>query len=238
VIGEILGIGPSFHRSGPGFALAPLLKELFGLTDDQYRYVYLSDGGHFDNLGLYEMVRRRCRLIVVVDGSEDAANRFKDLGNAVRKIRIDFGIPIVFKGQPPLPIYSRDDPRAAAQGRYCAVGQILYTRAGHESDGTLIYLKPTLLGSEPADVIQYANANPAFPHEATTDQWFTESQFESYRALGMHVVDQICARVTPCGTLARFAEQCAAHQACGSQDAAGVERVGPADEQPTETPRA
>ena len=62
------------------------------------RYVYLSDGGHFENLGLYEMVRRRCRLIVVIDAGCDPDFAFEDLGNAVRKIYIDLGIRIQFEG--------------------------------------------------------------------------------------------------------------------------------------------
>lgn len=57
----------TYQRAGPLFALKPILAELFGLTDDTSPYVYLSDGGHFENLGLYEMIRRRCKWIVVVD---------------------------------------------------------------------------------------------------------------------------------------------------------------------------
>ena len=79
-------------------AAKPLLDEAFGQTTDQSRYVYLSDGGHFEDLGLYEMVRRRCRLIVVIDAGEDAKFAFEDLGNAVRKIYIDLGIRITFDG--------------------------------------------------------------------------------------------------------------------------------------------
>src|SRR5262249_14409139 len=59
----------TFYLSGPRFAVRPVLSEAFGLTDRTSPYVYLSDGGHFDNLGLYEMVLRRCHLIVVSDGS-------------------------------------------------------------------------------------------------------------------------------------------------------------------------
>ena len=67
-----------------------------GNTTDRYKYVNLSDGGHFENLGLYEMVLRRCHYIVVSDAGEDPECSFADLGEAVRKIRIDFGIPIEF----------------------------------------------------------------------------------------------------------------------------------------------
>ena len=69
-----------------------------GSTDDSYEWIELSDGGHFENLGLYEMVLRRCRSIVVVDGDADSDFQFEDLGNAIRKIEIDLGIPITFPG--------------------------------------------------------------------------------------------------------------------------------------------
>ena len=67
------------------------------------------------------------------------------------------------------------------------MGKILYLDG---SVGTLVYIKPSLTGDEPEDVTQYRRAHPDFPHETTADQWFTESQFESYRALGYHTTDQ------------------------------------------------
>ena len=87
-----------YQKDGPQWAAVPLFAEALGQTNDESPYVYLSDGGHFENLGLYEMVRRRCRLIVLVDAGCDPDFAFEDLGNAVRKIYIDLGIPINFKG--------------------------------------------------------------------------------------------------------------------------------------------
>jgi len=69
---------------------------MFGLTNSNRRYVNLSDGGHFDNLGLYEAVLRRCRHVLVSDAGRDELFTFEDLGNSIRKIRIDFGINIEF----------------------------------------------------------------------------------------------------------------------------------------------
>jgi len=183
---------PPYQRSFPRLSLAPLAMEAFGLTDDTSRYVLLSDGGHFDNLGLYEMVLRRCRFIVAVDGSQDEHFTFEDLGATVRKIRIDLGVEITFDGGA-VPIYAKESPEVkAGKGRYCAVATIHYP----EGDGVLVYIKPTILGNEPRDVLQYAAANPAFPHQATLDQFFDESQFESYRRLGVHTVDTICRAFT------------------------------------------
>jgi hypothetical protein len=86
----------SYRTEGPSFAVKPLVKEALGLTTDDQPYVYLSDGGHFEDLGLYEMVRRRCRFMVVVDAGEDRKFAFEDLGSAVRKIYIDLGVNIEF----------------------------------------------------------------------------------------------------------------------------------------------
>lgn len=177
----------TFDRDSPRFAIRPLLAETFGLTDDRNKYVYLSDGGHFENLGLYEMVLRRCRIIVVSDAGCDPTCSFEDLGNAVRKIRVDLGVPIELHK---IPIYSR---KSGEQGKCCAMGVIQYSCIdGPGTDGLLLYVKPSFYGDESADIFNYAQANPLFPHEPTTDQWFSESQFESYRALGFHAISAIC----------------------------------------------
>jgi hypothetical protein len=173
----------TFKFSGPLLASRPLIAEALGLTDDQNKYVYLSDGGHFENLGLYEMVLRRCHIIVVSDAGQDGDFKFEDLGGAIRKIRIDFGIPIDFNDG--VNIYSRNQNK---MGYYCAIGTIGYSCLdGDGTDGILLYIKPTLYGEEPRDVYQYAQSNPAFPHDPTSDQWFEESQFESYRMLGSYI---------------------------------------------------
>jgi len=193
--------GEDYYRSNcPNYSIDPIVSEAFGLTDDQNAYVLLSDGGHFENLGIYEMVLRRCKLIVVVDGGQDAEGKFDDLGNAVRKIRIDFGIPIGFSE---VSIFPRRDHKV---GRRCAVGRIGYSAIDRVTrvvdgkkitkpadDGYLIYIKPAFYGTnEPRDVFNYAIAHDAFPHDTTADQWFDEPQFESYRMLGFHTMNEIC----------------------------------------------
>jgi len=181
----------TYDKPGPFWALKPLIAEVFGLIDDRHSYVYLSDGGHFENLALYEMVRRRCHLIVVSDCGWDKLYSFNDLGNAIRKIRIDMGIPIDFKHEMRIFPRSEDDKRNSA-GQYCAVGDIKYSNVdGPGTDGYLLYIKPAFYGCEPRDVYEYARNNPDFPHQTTADQFFNESQFESYRALGRYVFEQL-----------------------------------------------
>ena len=79
----------SFHKSSPRGNLETLFWEMTGNTNDECPWIYLSDGGHFENLALYEMVLRRCRYIVVSDGGCDPSFNFDDLGNAIRKIRTE-----------------------------------------------------------------------------------------------------------------------------------------------------
>lgn len=181
-------IGNPRHRTGwklpgPRFGLTALFDELLGRTTNKNSYVYLSDGGHFENLGVYELVRRRCRFIVVSDGSQDEHFTFEDLGNAIRKCRTDFGVEIDIDLAQLRPVAQADAGVPRSQS-HCALGTIHYP--GHGL-GTLLYLKTSLTGDEPTDVLQYASGNAEFPHQSTGDQFFNESQFESYRRLGFHV---------------------------------------------------
>jgi hypothetical protein len=185
-------LGNPRHRltwlnSGPIAGLIYLFFELFGLTNDQRGYVYLSDGGHFENMGIYELVKRRCRYIIACDGGQDREFTFGDLGSAIEKCRTDFGIDIEID----LGALRKDREQSFSQW-HCAVGKIRYDKADARiAAGTILYLKSSLTGDEPADVLRYADENKEFPHQSTADQWFDESQFESYRALGEHIVETV-----------------------------------------------
>jgi hypothetical protein len=198
-----------YELAYPKSAVLPIIAEATGLTNDDYNYIYLSDGGHFENLGLYEIVLRRCRFIVISDAIADEKFQFDNLGNAIRKIRTDFGIPIEF--DPPMKIFPRTDKKP---GAYCALGRVHYSRIDtvdkideHQKpikgadgqieqcpapDGIILYIKPLFYGDEPRDIYHYAMTHDGFPHESTVDQWFGEAQFESYRKLGSYIVDKVC----------------------------------------------
>jgi hypothetical protein len=195
----------TFGTDGPRIAIMPFVFEMFGQTTDTRRYVYLSDGGHFENLGLYEMIRRRCRCIVVSDAGCDPNYGFEDLGNAVRKIAIDLGVYIAFDTLKELKPRSRDG--SLISGVYYAVGEIDYKTAPEwKSDdapknhnvenGYILYIKPSYHGTESAGIVAYAKAHATFPHETTADQFFTESQFESYRTLGFEILDTVFKHAT------------------------------------------
>jgi hypothetical protein len=183
---------------GPLFAIRYLFAELAGLTTSRSPFVNLSDGGHFENLGLYELVRRRCRYIIIGDAEQDGGLTFGSLGGAIRKCRADFGVEIDLDPDP-IRLTAKN-----FSGAHCVVGSITYpeTEAGRRAPfcegpdsvatdrarGWILYLKSSLTGDEPTDVIEYRSRNSDFPHQSTGDQFFTESQFESYRRLGLHIV--------------------------------------------------
>ena len=182
----------TFQLGYPKSSVRPIIDEALGLTNDKSPYVYLSDGGHFENLGLYEMVLRRCHFIVVSDAGEDPECSFADLGEAVRKIRLDFGIPIDFDQ---MSIYPRSQIDAVKQhGHNCAIGRIRYSAVDGSTapDGIIIYIKPVCYGDEPRDIYEYFKRSETFPNESTADQFFSESQFESYRMLGAYTMEKLC----------------------------------------------
>jgi hypothetical protein len=176
----------SWKKSSPGLGLTYLTNELIGNTDDQSWFVNLSDGGHFENLGLYELVRRRCKYVIVSDAEEDPTFVFGGLGNAIRKCRTDFGVDIRLD-----PDQLRPVPGMGRSRTHCAVGDIVYSP---DARGTLLYIKTSLTGDEPGDVLEYKLRQSVFPHQSTLNQFFDESQFESYRALGQHAAIVILMR--------------------------------------------
>jgi hypothetical protein len=182
----------TYMLDNPKFSLKPLLDEALGMSSNTNPYIYLSDGGHFDNLGFYEMVLRRCRHIIISDGGSDANFVFGDLGSAIRKIYIDFGIRVVIEK---MEMYPRANAEEHQQNRkYCATGRIFYADADGKDapEGRFAYIKPVFYEDQPQDIYNYAKMNETFPHQSTADQFFSESQLESYRKLGEYSVNQIC----------------------------------------------
>ena len=114
---------------GPRFGLTYTALELFGATDDDRKYVNLSDGGHFDNLGVYELIRRSCRYIIVCDAGQDARFVCEDLGDLVRRCRTDFGVEIDIAVDR---IRQRDS--AGISQTHCVVGQIHYLNIPKRDD--------------------------------------------------------------------------------------------------------
>ena len=183
--------GEAWRTPSPRLGLIPLLQELFGYSNERRNFVYLSDGGHFDNLGIYELVRRRCATIVAVDAGADPERKMGDLAETIRKCRVDLGVEVVM---PELPWLEGDEKGEAVQGY--VKGAIRYNLSDPAQDGTLILIKPTMSRTrgEPVDLLNYAQQNPPFPQQTTSDQFFDESQFESYRRLGAYITEECLER--------------------------------------------
>jgi Patatin-like phospholipase len=165
-----------------------LYKEIFGWMKETDRYLNLSDGGHIENLAVYELLRRRCKFIVCVDGGHEPGMECADLIRLQRYAEIDLGIRME---------YDISDLQTNEYGfsRASAIlVKIIYAKpnknANGENDwagaelGWMLYLKLAMTGAEPAYVTDYRRTNPAFPHQTTADQFFDEAQFEAYRMLG------------------------------------------------------
>jgi hypothetical protein len=159
------------------------------------RFVFLTDGGHIENLGVYELLRRRCALIIAVDGEADPEMTGGSLVQLERFARIDLGTRIVMDWKP-IGERSRavsDEVKKMAVSRkpgpHVALGLIDYPGVGNgpREKGVLVYIKSSMSGDENDYVLSYKATNSAFPHETTMDQLFTEEQFEAYRALGEHI---------------------------------------------------
>ena len=178
----------SWSKASPNFGGMCLINEVFGNMTSHSKFLNVSDGGHFENLGIYELVRRRCRIVVAVDAGCDPDYQFEDLANAIRKCWTDFGTRIEIDLSAMRP---KLDPKNNAENApkrsemHFAVGEIHYPNA--PKPGTLIYIKASLSGDESSDVQEYADRHPGFPNESTGDQFFNENQFESYRELGRHI---------------------------------------------------
>ncbi len=173
-------------------ALYPGIFEMFlrKNLDENSRMVQLSDGGHFENLGLYELVRRKLKLIVVCDGSADPRYGFEDLANAIEKVRADFGALVLFDSadmetltpKSVLETGENAGKKVTYADRGYLIGRVLYK--DHKEEATLIYLTTAFFKDVSADLYAYRKAHDEFPDEPTMDQFFDEQQFEAYRELG------------------------------------------------------
>jgi len=180
------------------FSLWYLVKEMFGAADERNHFINVSDGGHFDNLGIYELVRRRCKVIIASDAECDDNLTFGSLGRVVRMCETDFGARIDIDVESIRAHTEHPQSRA-----HCAVGRITYANG---SRGYLIYLKASITGDEDISVEQYKAAHAKFPHESTSDQFFAEDQFESYRRLGHHIASLTFRDVEGEGNVVKMAD--------------------------------
>jgi hypothetical protein len=169
----------------PGFSC--LVREMTGIgMSEKQAWLNLSDGGHIENMAVYELLRRRCKYIICVDGEADPECTFQGLMTLVRHAQIDFGIHIdsILNDM-------RPDPKTNYSQTHATFCRILYP---DNAIGLLLYMKLSVTGNEPELIRRYRILHPDFPHQSTLDQFFDEEQFEAYRQLGVHVCDGLFSR--------------------------------------------
>ena len=188
--GKSLKDSTLFRKALPKYA--HLLDEMlatFPGTDEPHWYV--SDGGHFENTGVYALLKREVDVIVVADCGADPGYTFDDMNNLVRLARIDFNAEIIFQQPDSAPTAIADldisvfgslaDIASANSASFLVMARVKYAsgKIGH-----LLIIKPAMIGTLPLDLMSYKAGNPAFPEQPTADQFFDEAQWESYFRLG------------------------------------------------------
>ncbi len=218
--GEIVAVGSNLIRrrdtQGSRFRWrvrpAALLREALSRLDETHDWVNLSDGGHIENLAGIELLRRRCKYIIIGDGEADPMLHFAGLARLMRYASIDLGIGIDLDLDA-LRLRASTEERDAGQvsAAHWTVGTITYPPrdgAGATETGYLLYLKSSFTGDEREVIREYRHRYPDFPHQSTADQAFDEDQFEAYRALGQHIAEGALetSRSVPGGEALSFAE--------------------------------
>ena len=170
------------------------LREMLSQLDEKYRWINLSDGGHIENLAAIELLRRRCKYIIIGDGEADPDLCFGGLATLMRYAYIDLGIEIQINlDKLRLKKAKEDDAKCTVSSEHWAIGQIKYPadQHGNHEIGYLLYLKSSFTCDEGELIQEYRHRNPTFPHQTTADQFFDEGQFEAYRALGQHIAEKV-----------------------------------------------
>ena len=183
-----------------------LFKEMFGRINERSPTIYLTDGGHIENLGVYSLMKRRCNIIIAVDAEADPRMSFHTLLKLERYARIDLGVTLNLPWQE-ISKQALDLDKAFDEARkqgssvppspgpHCAACEIEY--GPKEKKGILLYVKASLSGDEADYILDYKRRNRDFPHETTSDQFFGEEQLEAYRALGFHIMKGLLTGETP-----------------------------------------
>jgi hypothetical protein len=173
------GAPPVFLRPGWSYAL----REALGLNSLRRPYVYVTDGGHWENLGLVELFRRGCTRIVCFDASEDHKLPLTALGQAIALARDELGVDVSIDTKDIWPGSAGDKTDGRLAKSMVAKGTFTYP---DKRTGVLLFVKNHLPADAPRDVLSYAETNKAFPFDSTLDQFFDDQRFDAYRVLGEH----------------------------------------------------
>lgn len=192
------------RNPSPLFSFRYILSELFGCANEKSNFLAVSDGGHFENLAAYELIKRKCKVIIISDGECDPQLQLEGLATLIRMCKVDGLAEIDIDARairPPNNLgWSRD--------RW-AVGKIKYLKDNIDGPDTgyLIYLKASMNGCENTSILQYKAIHPDFPHETTGDQFYAEDQFECYRSLGKEITKGLLDKVKDGDKFVKIAEE-------------------------------
>jgi hypothetical protein len=175
-----------------------LLREIVGSYPDTNPLLFITDGGHYENLGLVELLRHRCTAIYCIDASGDCPPLASTLGQAITLAYEELGVRIELHDPFHLVAGGGEsleprEPLSSLSGRLSAAavltGTIHYPPRGklRAKEGTLVVAKASLTPRMPYEVLSYAQSNPVFPNDSTADQWFNVGQFDAYQAVGWHI---------------------------------------------------
>jgi hypothetical protein len=152
-----------------------VLREAVGALSLKKRFIYLTDGGHWENLGMVELLRRRCTHLLCFDASADQVMGGQDIGRAMALARSELGVDVRLD---PRPTMSVDD---SGSDDSAVLGSVVYPDG---QEGRLIYAKATLPRNATWDLHAFKSREGKFPNHSTSQQFFTDEQFEAYRSLG------------------------------------------------------
>lgn len=175
--------------------LALLWAEAIGRNRRGQRWLYVTDGGHYDNLGLVAALRLNPDEIFVIDASGDRAHEHNTLGQAIGLARSELGVEIDID---PMDMEIQSDATAASDSKTdsttppwvaqpFASGTFRYTRGKVDSRPRPLHVIQLGVWDNRQlawDVRAYARQHKTFPHDSTLQQLYDDEEFESYRALG------------------------------------------------------
>lgn len=175
------------------------IMELLSKTDTRKRRVNISDGGHIENLAVYELLRRKCKLIIAIDAGADPEYRFSDLKNLVIRARNELGIEINFRdGQAPEQVIAPEPSSGFSKQHYVVadIKELPGKTEGVGYTGLLVYVKASMLAGNTWKISNdesyfYKTYHPTFPHESTADQFFDPQQWRAYYQLGKFIAGNL-----------------------------------------------
>jgi hypothetical protein len=195
----------------PGFparrSLSYFAREIFNIHPSTGRLLLCTDGGHYDNLGLVELLRRRCTHIYCIDASGASQPLADALSGAMTLAREELGVEITLDGQvfdmvagtrqlTPASSFANLNPRLSKS--QVTTGNIVYPAVPSQPDGAdhpettgrLVFAQADLTPDMPYQLLDYMQLDSGFPNDSTGDQFFNAGQFDSYQTLGYFIADK------------------------------------------------